>query len=121
MLQQLAAFLGATSAALPARAALKGVFPADPALPSVIDELIENRDSAAVIGAVYLSRIEPAPSVEELLADIHRSLQEESLPVDRHGLLRRIEFDFERGAIVNLNGWLLSATEARICACYAGV
>jgi hypothetical protein len=120
MLQQLAAFLGATSVALPARAALEGASLADPALLRAIDQLIENRDSAAVIGAAYLGRIEPAPSVEELLADIHRGLRAENLSLDRHGLLRRIEFDFERGEIVNLNGWLLSSTEARICACYAG-
>jgi hypothetical protein len=116
VLQQLAAALGAASLSAPVKAAASGRLAADPFLTRALDALLPNRDSAAVIGAAYLRQCEQERPAEILQAKIQQTVREVGPAIDEHALLRRIALDFERGEVVNLQGWLLSVTEARLCA-----
>ena len=52
------------------------------------------------------------------MSKIRESLLANTQCIDEHTLLGRIRVDFERGDFVNLHGWLLSKTEARLCALF---
>lgn len=116
VLQFFAGMLGAASVPVSLRSATGTSAASDPAIARAIDALISNKVSAAVIGAAYLRQFEQERSIEILQVKIHDSVSDEDLPIDEHTLLRRIATDFEHGYIVNLQGWLLSRTEARLCA-----
>jgi hypothetical protein len=85
--------------------------------------LLFHRDSACVVGREYL-RATPGEATPSVLA----SLIAERLPAERQALesareaeLRRllgasVVTDFEKGRTVELDGWVLSETEARLCA-----
>lgn len=120
VLQKLGLGLGAATLAGVVRA-----FPvsdgriADLELAAAADRLIVHRHSAGVIGEYYLAIFESEKSAEALARQIRRSLPNDGRHIDAYTLLTRIRQDFERGEVVNLQGWLLSRTEARICALYA--
>ncbi len=119
-LHQFATTLGATAFTLPVHAARRlssasGV----PSLSAAIDSLVAHRNSAAIIGEAYLAQFEDEKSTELLEHNLIEKLQVNKRRVDQHVLLDEIQSDFERGDIVNLHGWLLSRTEARICALFA--
>lgn len=84
-----------------------------------IDRLIAHRGSAAIIGSLYLEINESERSIEVLAQNIVESISTSAKYMDETTLLNQIRVDFERGDIVNLKGWLLSRTEARICALHA--
>lgn len=88
--------------------------------------LLEHRDSAWIVGREYL-RATPSEATPPVLA----YLIAERLPLERRALvsatdeeLRRllaasVVADFEEGRTVEIDGWVLSATEARLCALVA--
>ena len=86
----------------PQRAALEGFF--------------SDRESARAVGRVYLE----ATPAEASLATLLERLDCEALsrdPGDARAELRaRHRRDFREGRTVTLDGWLLSRTEARLCA-----
>ncbi|MGH2732357.1 MAG: hypothetical protein ACRDJG_05390 [Actinomycetota bacterium] len=85
--------------------------------------LLEHRDSARIVGGEYLRAV-PGEATPGLLA----SLVADRLEAGRRALhtagdeeLRRllaagVLADFEEGRTVELDGWVLSKTEARLCA-----
>lgn len=88
-----------------------------------LPRLLGHPDSARVVGRAYL-RLVPAEARPELLA----KLIVEQLPEGEHTaaavadgelrerLLDGVREDFRDGKTVELDGWLLSRTEARLCA-----
>lgn len=116
MLQLIATALGAASVPVSVKGASRASGPANPVIAVALDALISDRESAAVIGRAYLDRFEQEHSATILNTRIQESMSDAGLAMDSHALLRRIEIDFEHGEIVNLHGWLLSRTEARLCA-----
>lgn len=78
----------------PARAALPAAAPSDPV-----------RESARIVGRAYLARFpQDADPVRLRCALAGPPLAE------------RVRRDFERGDVVQLDGWVLSRSEARRCA-----
>ncbi len=85
--------------------------------------LLEHQDSARIIGREYLRTV-PVEATPDVLA----SLVAERLGAERPALdtagdadLRRLLAaavlqDFEEGQTMELDGWMLSQTEARLCA-----
>lgn len=88
----------------------------DVELAVAVDGLLAHRHSAAVIGAHYLAKFESENSAELLAQAIRRSMPADAMQIDERFLLAHIRSDFERGEVVSLDGWILSRTEARLCA-----
>jgi hypothetical protein len=74
------------------------------ARPASATALFSHLPSARVIGAAYI-RSHPADDF-----DISE------LPPDRPAIAARVRDDFANGRIVTVDGWMLSITEARLCA-----
>ena len=116
VLQLIATGLGAASVPVSVKGASLASSGSDPVFARTLDALISDKESAAVIGAAYLDQFELERSSAILQTRIQESMSDAGLTMGEHALLRRVEMDFERGEIVNLHGWLLSRTEARLCA-----
>ncbi len=85
--------------------------------------LIAHRESAGMVGRAYL-RIRPAESGVGLLTDLltsewtgdRKRLDRMDLEVLRTRLRHQMREDFKAGRVVLIQNWILSVTEARICA-----
>jgi hypothetical protein len=80
--------------------------------------LFHHQASARTIGRSYLQQYPPESNVRCLLEGIGRS-DRLSTAGDRELMLalqHRIRQDFVEERVVNLEGWILSVTEARLCA-----
>jgi hypothetical protein len=73
------------------------------------------RASAARIGEAYLED-HPEEAQPALLARLLREAGLEEAPGPTSRARARIREDFERGRTVQVDGWVLSRTEARLCA-----
>lgn len=119
-LQQLGLALGSAAMSAAARAVpIRGWSAADAELAAAAERLIAHRRSAAVIGVHYLAQCENENSAELLARAIREGMPAEGIHVDERSLIARIRSDFEHGEVVNLQGWVLSRTEARLCALFA--
>jgi hypothetical protein len=90
------------------------------ALRSRLIALFHNQPSARVIGSSYLQQHPQEANVSLLLK---RVVPQAFDPLNSAGdrelmnlLQRRIRQDFREEKVVKLRGWILSATEARLCA-----
>ncbi|MEX2495407.1 MAG: hypothetical protein WD448_04920 [Woeseia sp.] len=117
VLRQLAALLGAASLPLPLASAGTCCRATDPELAAAVAALLPNAGSAAAIGREYLRECRQERSAQVLQAAIRASLAAE--PVSAEALRGRIALDFRTADTVTLRGWILSRTEARLCALYA--
>jgi len=117
-------FLSAFGLARPARALAKlGEARAPNSLVSKLAGFFSHKESAALVGREYL-RCAPGEADARLLEDLICSFQDkrraELADADtaklRELLLLRQRQDFEEGRIVHVHGWILSETEARLCA-----
>ena len=95
-----------------------------PATPANFDGLIRRRESAERIGRRYLAMLPADTDRSQLLAT--SPTLDSALHAVRHRpqiaaeLLRRgINDDFRRADTVIVDGWVLAATEARLCAVIA--
>jgi hypothetical protein len=82
-----------------------------------------DRKSAAVIGLEYLRRTPMEADVRQLTRLIcsrwqgrYDKIAHADAARIKELLLRQQREDFEEGRIVNVRGWILSETEARLCA-----
>jgi hypothetical protein len=77
-------------------------------------------DAARVIGEAYLRQLGREPNRESILAAARGALRFIERERDERSaiqaLARAVREDFERGRAVQLEGWILSRTEAEICA-----
>lgn len=121
----------------PRRRFVRGVIPAlfaslaialpwlpPPATSANFDRLIRRRESAERIGRRYLAMLPADTDRSRLLAMspvLGGALQAiQHRPEVAAGLLRRgINDDFRRADTVTVDGWVLAATEARLCAVIA--
>jgi hypothetical protein len=91
-------------------------------------QLLQNRESASVVGRAYLAGISQAPGVAELEQTILNSAgiaasEMQSMSYEKlHERLRaRVRLDFQEHQTVKVNGWVLSVTEARLAALVASI
>jgi len=89
-----------------------------------LSAVINNKDSAVVIGREYV-RLTPNEANKTILADLILKRTEgagffgrEQLnnKVIKEYVQKSVRSDFHHERIVKVNGWLLSETEARVCA-----
>jgi hypothetical protein len=76
-----------------------------------------------VLGSLYLDQVPSEANTERLVILIEAGLPETVRPVSsapkerlRQALASSIRNDFDANRIVRVGGWLLSGTEARLCA-----
>jgi hypothetical protein len=120
--RRLLAAIVAMGAFLPVVRQARGrVVASDPAAARLIG-LLKHRHSARALGSVYLATHAQEADAQKLVELVIRS-DDDPLIADRTSdaglrawLRRRQARDFATGRIVNQGGWLLSATEVRICA-----
>ncbi len=82
---------------------------------------LRSKASAAAVGRAYLETVSDEATVERLSALIAGELQDGALAsIGDDGLRERLAAvrrrDFEREHVVVVRGWVLSRTEARLCA-----
>ena len=77
-------------------------------------------DAVRAIGEAYLRQLGRDPNRESILAAARGTLESIDRARDERSaieaLVRAVREDFERGRAVQLDGWILSRTEAEICA-----
>ena len=94
----------------------------DYALASSLTNIFKDRSSARIIGALYLKIVPDEADIQQLLGCLCSDHPElEALAENSHAALsNRIRAlqneDFDRERVINLDGWILSRTEARLCA-----
>ena len=80
---------------------------------------VRARASARVVGAIYLAthpdEADPALLRRAIVADLAPAAQRDQAELDR-ALARRVRADFLERRTVKVDGWVLSRTEARLCA-----
>ena len=87
--------------------------------------LVDARASARAVGEAYLAlRLEERSAdllTESILADLASDVPWHALTTEqlRAFLVLRIQNDFARAMTVEIDGWMLSRTEARLCALVA--
>jgi hypothetical protein len=117
-------FLSSFGLARPARALAElGESRAPNSLASKLAGFFSRKESAVLVGREYL-RCAPREADVRLLVDLICSFQEErraelasaDMAKLRELLLLRQRQDFGEGRTVHVHGWILSETEARLCA-----
>lgn len=116
-----ASFAAALLANLPLRAG--ALLQAEPDALQRLAGTFHHPDSAAAIGRTYLRQYPAEAEVRHLASEIERDLDclgcrlpradEASL---RDAVRERVRRDFAEGVVVSVDGWVLSRTEARLCA-----
>lgn len=90
---------------------------------TIIVSLFPHDESAAILGRLYLANIREEADLARLMPLIRDALgSTEISPAStdsatlRTALASRIQKEFSNGDVVSVDGWLLSITEARVCA-----
>jgi hypothetical protein len=80
----------------------------------------DRADAVRAIGEAYLQQIGRGQDRESVLAAARGALdvidRSRDQPGAIRGLVRAVRDDFERGRAVQVDGWILSRTEAELCA-----
>ena len=121
--RQFLTFTLTAGGALLAQASLPGWLTLDRAPGARLARLLEHQESAQVVGAEYLKKY-PQEADARLLQDRiaaglaggYAALAQASDSAIRQLIADRVRQDFETEQIVKLQGWILSVTEARLCA-----
>jgi hypothetical protein len=121
--RQFLAFALTASGALFAQASLSSWLRPQGALGAKLAGLFEHQESARIVGVEYLKKY-PQEADARLLQDRiaagfaggYTVLAHASDSAIRQLIEDRVRQDFETEQIVKLQGWILSVTEARLCA-----
>lgn len=89
-----------------------GLAGADPDQGTLLRQLVPHRSSAARLGRLYLATAPQEADPSRLAALI----LEGSPSVSPRSLASRFSADFAAGRTVRLDGWVMSRSEARLCA-----
>jgi hypothetical protein len=81
--------------------------------------LFRHPESARVVGAAYLRLVREEADVEQLAALLEAELGEAEGAALERRLAAQQRADFGAGRTVVVEGWILSRTEARVCALLA--
>lgn len=110
---------GAAAAAAWGSLRLKRDYLDDEAVAAILLERLVQKGSARRIGAAYLAE-HPDASAASVLAELTGDLGWRARFASREQLVElvaaRINDDFAAGRTTRLGGWVLSATEVRLCA-----
>jgi hypothetical protein len=110
--------LGALGASPPGARAASNPAPDDP-VASMLSRLLGHRESAVVVGRAYLRLApdarDPARLVDLLSASCDGLALDADVDTLRRRLGHRIRRDFTEDRVVDVDGWRLSLTEARLC------
>src|ERR687897_3117174 len=91
----------------------------DRAVRSSTAYLGDRADAVRAIGEAYLRQLGRDANRESILAAARGTLESIDRARDERSaiqtLVRAVREDFERGRVVQLEGWILSRTEAEIC------
>ncbi len=88
-------------------------------------DLVSRSEPAVAIGRRYIDLYQPRATLSELTKGLMKKpefrqvLSKGNVRMLRCAVLREIRRDFSNGDVVDIDGWILSRTEARICACEA--
>jgi hypothetical protein len=92
-------------------------------LSSKLANFFHNKESARAIGLAYLRTVPEEANAQQLTQLICSSWEQRydelvhaNAAKIKTILLRQQRQDFEKGRIIELEGWILSETEARLCA-----
>ena len=94
----------------------------DLALANLLTNVLTDRSSAQIIGLLYLKTTPEETNLKQLLSCMHHEYPElEILAANKDPALSthiRIlqQNDFKKEQVVNIDGWVLSHMEARLCA-----
>ena len=92
----------------------------DRAVRSSVGYFGDRADAVRAIGEAYLRQLGRDSNRESILAAARGALESINRARDERSaiqmLVRAVREDFERGRAVQLEGWILSRTEAEICA-----
>jgi hypothetical protein len=114
-----------TLASIPTAGWLKTTWSAtdqDFALASKLTCVLKDRSSAQMIGMLYLKTTPDETNIKQLLSRIRHTDPELEIHAQNNhtALYKRIKYlqckDFCEEHVVNIDGWILSQTEARLCA-----
>jgi hypothetical protein len=89
-------------------------------------DVVSQWESAAAVGTEYLRRTpdenDPNVLLERLAASGFDAKAADGMSDEQliEMVRARLQADFDRGRVVNVDGWVLSVTEARICALATG-
>ena len=82
--------------------------------------MLAHTESARVIGRAYLNthpNLADREILEGMLRDPSTRVPRRVDPPDLHSrIIAQVRTDYEFGRVVILNGWILSDTEAKLCA-----
>lgn len=88
---------------------------------SLRDQFSDQHESIQLIGQKYLEEYPQGLSESELLRNINEKLSSDHInKIDMSNFAdlvrQQILLDFEESKVVNLEGWIITETEAQICA-----
>jgi hypothetical protein len=91
-----------------------------PALQALMLALFENPEGARVVGQRFLSLYQNEAQLDFLLSKIFQGgvVPRNECMLSAYLDIRK-RLDFEKAHVVNVDGWVLSVTEARVCAVVA--
>ncbi|MBN2194516.1 MAG: hypothetical protein JW751_16990 [Polyangiaceae bacterium] len=83
--------------------------------------LLRSGDKARQIGRMYLWSRSPPPTLDELISNVVPTIDQDAALTSERWELRQyvrdaVEADYEEVYLVPIGGWLLSETEAELCA-----
>ncbi len=84
--------------------------------------LLRETSSARAIGNIYLTTYEPKADADSIVNQLFNKKNEleiflnSTVEKQRQQIGNMVQADFKQSRLVNVNGWLLSKTEARIYA-----
>ena len=78
--------------------------------------IFSNSKSASIVGAEYLRQCPEESSLEGLEGLLPQLSSDASSELILKVIKERVEADFASAEVVYLNGWMISRTEARVCA-----
>lgn len=86
-----------------------------------LTDLVSNKTSATEVGNAYLSQSEIGKDPESIANSVVLSGGEPHTTIDemKAALCNQIRKDFAQGRTVRIQGWVLSQTEASVCALVA--
>ena len=89
----------------------------DDGLMTAIGEVLKERQSARIVGSEFLREYPSEKGLGALLQRIRRACASNGMSGRWSAdlLSAQVKRDFEIGSVICLNGWVLSATEARLC------
>jgi hypothetical protein len=106
----------------PARAGTRFAFPRPAQTADRLVAIFRQRTSAAAVGRAYLAGHPNEAAIDHLVTELRAALRQCDCDPDCADLVtlrvatsRLVKEDFARGRVVQVDGWVLSRSEVRLC------